>query len=90
MRLRRTGTITKIIIVVLLVYAVVSLVHLADMRAAAQGDLDALRDREAELAAENDDLRYSLEHSDDEEVIRQKARDELGLVDPGEEIYTAG
>ncbi len=90
MRLKRTGTLTKIIILVLLIYAVVSLVHLADQKTKAEADLAELRRQEAEIAAENDDMLYSLNHSDDPEVIRQKARDELGMVDPGEEVFNAG
>ena len=90
MRLRRTGTLTKIIIVILLVYAVVSLVRISAQRDARLAELEDLRRAQANLAAEIDDIQYKVEHSDDDDVIRDIARNELGLVEPGEEIYYAG
>jgi cell division protein FtsB len=35
-------------------------------------------------------MRYAIENSDDEDVIRDIARDKLNLVEPGEEVYYAG
>ena len=90
MRLRRTGTLTKIIIAILLVYAVVSLVRISAQRDARLAELADLKRRQADIAAEIDDIQYKVEHSDDDDVIRDIAREELGLVEPDEEIYYVG
>lgn len=90
MRLKRTSILTKIVIVVLLVYAVVSLMALNDRRAEAEAELDDLRRQEAAIAAENDGMRYALDNKDDPEVIREIARDELGMIDPDDEDYYSG
>ena len=82
MRLKRTSILTKIVIFVLLAYAVVSLMALNDRRAEAEAELDDLRRQEAAIAAENDGMRYAIENKNDPEVIRDIARDELGMVDP--------
>ena len=90
MRLRRTGTLTKIIIAILLVYAVVSLVRISAQRDARLAELADLRRQQADIAATIDDIQYKVEHSDDDDVIRDIAREELGLVEPDEQIYYAG
>ena len=90
MRLKRTGILTKIVIAVLVVYAVVSLIRISDRRAEAQSELDDLRRQQAAIAAENDDMLYAINNKDDPDVIRDIAMDELGMIDPGEEIYSSG
>lgn len=90
MRLKRTGILTKIVIVVLVVYAVVSLFRISDRRAEAQSELEDLRRQQAAIAAENDKMQHAIDNKDDQEVIRDIARDELGMIDPGEEIYSSG
>ena len=42
------------------------------------------------MAAENDQLSYVLENQDNDDVIRDIARDELGLGERGEMVYYAG
>ena len=44
----------------------------------------------AEITAENEDMQYALGNKDDEDVIRDIAREQLGLGEPGEEVYYAG
>ncbi len=86
MRLKRTGILTKIVIAVLFLYALVTLVRLNDSKARAEEDLAELRRQEALIAAENDDMDYAINHSDDEDVIRDIARDQ-GLLEEGGEVY---
>ncbi len=86
MRVKRTGILTKIVLAVLFVYALVSIVRVNDRKAQAAENLDELRRVETELAEKNDDMQYAIEHSTDEDVIRSIARDR-GMTDPGEEIY---
>ena len=73
MKVKRTGILTKIVLVVLFVYALVSIVRVNDRKAQAMENLDELQRVETELAEKNDD-------------IRSIARDH-GMTDPGEEIY---
>ena len=73
MRLKRTGILTKIVIAVLVVYAVVSLIRISDRRAEAQSELDDLRRQQAAIAAENDDMLYAINNKDDPDVIRDIA-----------------
>ena len=40
-----------------------------------------------ELEAENSELQYAIENADDEDVIEDIARGELGLVYPGERVF---
>ncbi len=89
MRVKRSSILTKIVIVVLLVYAVVSLIRINDRKAQAQEDLADLKRQEAGIAADNDDMQYALEHRDDPEVLEDIAR-EHGYTYDGEEIYVAG
>ena len=90
MRLRRTGILTKIVIAVLLVYGVASIIRLSARIDSAQENVEELEQQMADIAAENDDMQYAIDHSEDEDVIRDIARDKLGLVEPGEEVYYAG
>ena len=90
MRLRRTGILTKIVIAVLLVYGVASIIRLSARIDSAKEDVEELEQQMADIAAENDDMQYAIDHSEDEDVIRDIARDKLGLVEPGEEVYYAG
>lgn len=90
MKVKRSSMLTKIVLVVLLIYALVSLLRIADRKADAQAALDDLMRMEAMLAAENDGMQYDIEHMDDPDVIKSIARDKLGMVNPDEHTYYAG
>ena len=90
MRLKRTGIATKIILCILAVYAVTSIVSLRSKISDAQAESDILTAQAAEIAAENDELGYALENQEDDDVIRDIAREELGLGERGEKVYRAG
>lgn len=89
MRLKRTGILTKIVLAVLLVYALVTKIGQADLQSQKAKELQELKDYEAQLAAEVDDMQYAIDHSTDEEVLRDIAR-EQGFTDPDEQVYYAG
>ncbi len=86
MRLRRTGMLTKIVLAVLLIYALVTKIGQSDLEKQKRSELEELKNYEAQLAASVDGMQYDIEHSTDEDVIRDIAR-EHGFIDPGEEIY---
>lgn len=87
MRLRRAGIITKIVVLALVLYAAVTLVNLRVKTEAANQQQKVLEQqiREKELA--NAELEYQLEHSTDDNTIADIAREELGLVAPGEQVF---
>ena len=86
MRLRRTGILTKIVLAVLLVYALVTKIGHSDLEKQKRSELEELKSYEAQLAASVDGMQYDIEHSAEEDVIRDIAR-KLGFIDPDEEIY---
>ncbi|MCD8239856.1 MAG: septum formation initiator family protein [Oscillospiraceae bacterium] len=87
MKLKRTGTIMKIVILAIIVYAVVTLVSLRGSIAEAETDQAALQAQVDAALQENAELEYDIEHADDPEIIAGVARSKLGLVLPGEKIY---
>ena len=87
MKLKRTGLITKIVILILAVYAIVSLTNI-------HGRIDEARQNIAELEAERQSLdagnavmRSEIEHCDEQETVIHIAREKFNLVLPGEIVY---
>ena len=89
MRLKRTGIFTKVIIVVLLLYAVTTLIVLRGKIETAEETLDERLKTRADLTASNDDMQYALNHKDDDEVLEDLARRE-GMVYQDEGVVIAG
>ena len=89
MRLKRTGILTKIIILILIIYAVTSLVKLTARIDSAEKKNAELQQAAANITAEIDDMQHAIDNKDDESVLREIAR-MLGLIDPDEEVFYAG
>ena len=87
MKRKRSGILTKILLIALLVYAASTLVSMSGKITAAMKNQEDLEKKVQELEAENSDLEYSIENSEDDEVIEGIARSELGLVYPGEKVF---
>lgn len=87
MKVKKAGILTKLIIITIMVYAVVTLVTLNSKIAAAEAQKQQLQREAAEVAARNEELKYCIEHSGDAETIQKIAREKLGLVMPGEIIF---
>ena len=87
MKLKKAGIITKIVILVLVVYAVVTIVSLQGKASAVRAEQDALRQEIAELEINNAELGYAIENKDNDDVIAGIARDELGLIGPDEKVF---
>ena len=77
MRLKRAGLLTKLVIVVLLVYLATSLLDLRGQIQSVQEERDTL---------DNQQLEDAIENSDDPETLERVAR-EKGYVKEGETLY---
>jgi len=64
----------------LIAYSCVSLFSLAMRTADAVMARDGIREQIAMAEAENERLRYAVEHMDDPEIVRNIAETKLGLV----------
>lgn len=90
MKFKRSGILTKIIIIVLVAYSAITLLRLWNRIEDGKEQQDALEDLADALEMENADMQYVIDHKDDDAVKEQIARDELGLVKDGETVYTGG
>ncbi len=87
MKFRKTSIFTKIVIIALAAYAIVSLLELKTRLAEAEAYKAQLEEEVASAEQENASLSYEIEHSGDDSTIEGIARDKLGLVMPGEKIF---
>ncbi len=87
MKFKGASLITKIVILALVVYAGISLFSLRQQTAETQNKRDELQQQVDKLRQENTERQYDIDHSTDPEIIEDVARNELGLVKPGEKIY---
>ncbi len=87
MKVKRTGIITKILVLVLLASAAATLLSIQSRLKAAQVNRDLLtqqiqRQQEINAALEDD-----IAHSSDPDYLADIARDKLGLLEPGEIVF---
>ena len=86
MRLKRAGLLTKLVIVVLLVYLATSLLDLRGQIQSVQEEREALEQQVEEQRLDNRRLEDAIESSDDPETLERVAR-EKGYVKQNEIIY---
>ncbi len=86
MRLKRTGLLTKLVIVVLLVYMATSLLNLRGQIQSTQEEQEALAQQVEQQQLANQELQDAIENSDDPETLERVAR-EKGYVKEGETLY---
>ena len=87
MKLKRANILTKIVILAMIVYALISLIGTREQIAVAEADRAALQTKVDTLLRENAELEYDINHAGDPTVIAEIARTKLGLVKPGEKIF---
>ena len=86
MRVKRASFLTKIVVLVLLIYMATSLLDLQGKIQDVQNQRDSLAQQVTDQRLENQQLSDAIEHSDDPEMLEQVARDK-GFVKKGEELY---
>lgn len=89
MKFKRSGILTKIIIAALLIYATTTLVSMCHRISSAKDKQTLLQQEAHSIAADNAEMEYAIEHSEDDSVIEDIARDKLNLVMPDEKIFYA-
>lgn len=87
LKLKKASMFTKIVILALTIYAVVSLVTVRERVVKAEELREDLRRQVTEMTQQNAELEYQIEHGTDEETIEEIARNKLGLVLPGERVF---
>ena len=86
-RTKKAGILTKLVVLVLLVYLATSLLDLQGKIRQTQAQRDSLSRQVAEQTQVNADLAEDIADPDDPERIADIARDKLGLVVPGEKVF---
>ena len=87
MKFSKSGIFSKIIILVLIVFAFSRLISTQRSIADARETLDDLKRQVREQELINAELEYAIENYNDPDVIANIARSQLGLVLPGEIVF---
>ncbi len=87
MKLKRADFITKLVLVLILLFAVGMTVTIRSKTEELRTEIEELHSRAAELEIENAELEYYVEHQDDDDVIGNIARKYWGFVRPDEKVY---
>lgn len=87
MKIKKSSLIIRIVIVALILYAGISLVTLKSQTQNAEERRDELQKQVDAAVQENEELQYAIEHSTDPEIIEDVARNDIGLVRPGEKLF---
>lgn len=86
-KFKKAGLLTKLLILVMIVYAAYNIATVQANIAQARQSLTSLTQEVEDARQVNAQLTYEIEHKDDPETIEQIARAKLGLVKPGEKIF---
>ncbi|MBR6118848.1 MAG: septum formation initiator family protein [Oscillospiraceae bacterium] len=87
MRLKKTSFWVKLLLLIVIVYAVVTLVNLQDRVTAAQAEVAELEQQVLYAEQENALAAQELEDLGSEQSIRKIARTRLGMVEAGEIVF---
>ena len=86
-RTKRAGLLTKVVILILLIYMATALLNLQGQIRQLQGQKESLDRQVAQQAQLNADLADGVANPDDPERVADIARDRLGLAVPNEKIF---
>ena len=86
MQFKRSSFLTKLVVVTLIIAATVTLLRMQGQIQQAQAELEEAKIQVARQIQRNADLQDAVDHSDDPQRQADIAREELGLVAPGEKV----
>ena len=86
MQFKQAGFLTKIVVLVLLIYMTTSLIDMPGQIQDVESQRDALAQEVSEYQLENQELGEYIANSDDPDVLEQAARDR-GYVKENEDLY---
>lgn len=86
MKFKQAGFLTKIVVLVLLIYMTTSLIDMLGQIQDVESQRDALAQEVSEYQLENQELGEYIANSDDPDVLEQAARDR-GYVKENEDLY---
>lgn len=87
LKTKKAGLVTKIVVLLLLVYAATMLWNLNTRIAQAKEEVATLNDQVQEQKQQNTDLKDAIDNSADTEHRKDIAREKLGLLEPGEKMF---
>jgi len=87
LKTKKAGLVTKIVVLLLLIYAATTLWNLNSRISQAKNEVATLNDQLQAQAQQNTDLKDAIENSADPEHRKDIAREKLGLLEPGEKMF---
>ncbi len=87
MRLRKSSLITKLLILAIVVYAIVTIVALQPQISELKNEREQLAAEVADAEQKNLELQEDIAAIDTDEAIIEIAREELNLVEDGELVF---
>ena len=87
MRLRKSSLITKLILLTLMVFAIVTIVRIRPQITEAQQQRDALAEQVQAAQQKNRELQQDIDQLGTDEAVRKIARGRLNLVGDGEIVF---
>lgn len=87
MKFKRSGFLSKIVVVCLLVFVALTLLSVQSQIQEAQEELEVYQAAVDEQRETNAALEDNIANSDDPDTVLDVAKDKLGLVEPGEVIF---
>ncbi len=87
MRLKKTSFWTKLLLVIVAVYAVITLVNLQDRVSSAKAEVASLEEQVLYAEQENALMEQELEDLGSDQSVMKIARARLGMVEAGEIVF---
>lgn len=87
MKIKKSSLMIRVVIVALVLYAGINLVTLKSQTESVKKESDQLQQQVDAATQKNEELQYAIDHSTDPEIIEDVARNDIGLVMPGEKIF---
>ena len=87
MKLKQGGFLSKVVVLILLVFTVITLLNIRSRIQSAQSQLKDYQNAVDEQRETNAALADNIAHSSDPDTILAVAKDKMGLVEEGEVIF---